>query len=72
VSKATSYYDRNGFPEMHFQVSCCSYPPASDLPKIWEDNEDSAMKLLLEAHTGVKGTIKNLIGIPIRAVKLKV
>lgn len=42
-----------GCMETTLELSCCKYPPASELPKYWQDNKLALVKYLGEAHRGM-------------------
>jgi hypothetical protein len=46
-----------GCMEITIELSCCKYPPASDLPTIWAQNKNSLIEYLKLANTGVKGVV---------------
>lgn len=61
-----------GCMEVTLEVSCCKYPPPSELPKYWEDNRMSLIKFLAEAHRGVHGFVMDEHGNPVEKASLKV
>lgn len=48
-------YARSNAFEITFELSCCKYPTASNMPKYWRLNKESLIKYLEQAHIGVKG-----------------
>ena len=58
--------------EITLELSCCKFPPASELPKFWEDNRDSMLQFIGEAHRGVRGFIKDERAVPIEGASMKV
>ncbi|XP_063973821.1 carboxypeptidase M isoform X3 [Diachasmimorpha longicaudata] len=50
-------YVWNGCMEITFELSCCKYPPAQELPHYWKENRRSLIKFLAEAHRGVHGFV---------------
>ncbi|VVC40091.1 Hypothetical protein CINCED_3A010143 [Cinara cedri] len=61
-----------GCMEVTLELSCCKYPPTSELPKLWEENRLSLVKFLAEAHRGVHGFVMDEHGNPIEKASLKV
>ncbi|XP_045478513.1 LOW QUALITY PROTEIN: carboxypeptidase M-like [Harmonia axyridis] len=61
-----------GCMEVTLEVSCCKYPPAQELPKYWEDNKESLVRFLQEAHRGVHGFVIDENGNPIEKASLKI
>lgn len=61
-----------GCMEITLEMSCCKYPPASELPKYWEDNRMALIKFLAEAHRGVHGFVMDENGNPVEKASLKV
>jgi hypothetical protein len=53
-------------------LSCCKFPPASELQGFWEDNRKSMLRFLGEAHRGVKGFVKDETFTPIEGASMKV
>lgn len=49
-------YVRSNCFEVTFELSCCKYPNASELPKEWELNRESLIAFMELAHIGIKGT----------------
>lgn len=65
-------YIWHGCKEITLELSCCKYPPSSELPKFWEDNRNSLLQLIGEAHRGVKGFVKDNVATPIEGASMKV
>ncbi|KAE8745102.1 hypothetical protein FOCC_FOCC008277 [Frankliniella occidentalis] len=61
-----------GCMEVTLELSCCKFPPASELPKFWEENRVSLVKFLAEAHRGVHGFVMDENGNPVEKAALKV
>ncbi|XP_046683001.1 carboxypeptidase D isoform X2 [Homalodisca vitripennis] len=60
--------------EVTFELSCCKYPNASDLPQYWKDNKDSLISFIEGALWGVKGYVKESFTgetIPFATVEVK-
>ncbi|XP_011309031.1 carboxypeptidase M isoform X2 [Fopius arisanus] len=65
-------YVWNGCMEITFELSCCKYPPAQDLPHYWEENRVSLIKFLAEAHRGVHGFVIDENGNAVERASVKV
>jgi len=65
-------YIWHGCMEITLELSCCKYPPASELQGFWEDNRNALIKFLGEAHRGVKGFIKDNEFNPIEGASMKI
>lgn len=61
-----------GCMEVTLELSCCKFPPASELPKMWEENRLSLVKFLAEAHRGVQGFVTDDVGTPVEKASLKI
>merc|ERR1712039_754782 len=65
-------YIWHGCMEVTLELSCCKFPPASELQQFWEDNRKSLLAFLGEAHRGVKGFVKDETFTPIEGASMKV
>jgi len=65
-------YIWHGCMEVTLELSCCKFPPATELPQFWEDNRQSLLTFLGEAHRGVKGFVKDETFTPIEGASMKV
>ena len=43
--------------EITVELSCCKHPPASQLPRFWEDNKMALLAFMEKTNTGVKGMV---------------
>lgn len=64
-------YWRYGCYEITMEIGCCLLPPASELPKIWNDNRDSLIEFTRAVHTGIRGLITYKNGRPARFVSVQ-
>lgn len=65
-------YVWHGCMEVTLEISCCKYPPASELPALWQENKLSLVKFLAEAHRGVHGFVMDEHNNPVEKASLKV
>ena len=65
-------YIWHGCMEVTLELSCCKFPPATELPQFWDDNRNSLLQFLGEAHRGVKGFVKDENAKPIEGASMKV
>ena len=49
-----NYANSNSF-ELTLELSCCKYPPASDLPNEWNLNKTPFLHFIASTHRGVRG-----------------
>uniref|UniRef100_A0A8C2Z2K4 Carboxypeptidase D n=1 Tax=Cyclopterus lumpus TaxID=8103 RepID=A0A8C2Z2K4_CYCLU len=47
--------------EITMELSCCKYPPASELHKEWDLNRESLLAYMEKVHIGVHGFVKKAI-----------
>ncbi|XP_066552144.1 carboxypeptidase D [Amia ocellicauda] len=43
--------------EITIELTCCKYPPASQLQKEWDNNRDALLSYMEKVHIGVKGYV---------------
>lgn len=51
-----NYVTSNTF-EITFELSCCKYPKASEMPHQWKSNKESLIQYLEHVHMGIKGNL---------------
>lgn len=49
-----NYVHSNCF-DVTFELSCCKYPNATQLPIEWQNNKESLISFIEDIHWGVKG-----------------
>ncbi|XP_037068654.1 uncharacterized protein LOC119089958 [Pollicipes pollicipes] len=65
-------YVWHGCMELTLELSCCKYPPASQLRSFWHDNRKALVKFVAESHRGVRGFVTDRNNNPIEGAALKV
>ncbi|XP_075676963.1 carboxypeptidase D-like isoform X1 [Dermatophagoides pteronyssinus] len=58
--------------EITLELSCCKYPPHSQLPEFWRQNKNALIAYLNEVHRGLRGLITDQHGQPVANVQLKI
>lgn len=48
--------------EITLEISCCKYPPESDLSALWEANKPALLAYMKQVHLGVKGVVMDSNG----------
>ncbi|KAH9640540.1 hypothetical protein HF086_001589 [Spodoptera exigua] len=66
-----NYVHSNCF-EVTFELSCCKYPPAAEMPKYWELNKDSLLSFIEQTHLGVTGIVVDEAGEPVKNAQIKI
>ncbi|KAF5286929.1 hypothetical protein FQR65_LT12388 [Abscondita terminalis] len=51
--------------EVTFELSCCKFPHASELPNEWRLNKEAMLTFMESTHWGVKGLVTNSKGEPV-------
>ncbi|KAI5637245.1 zinc carboxypeptidase domain-containing protein [Phthorimaea operculella] len=62
----------HGCMEITLEISCCKFPPSRELPKYWQDNKQSLIKYLAEAHRGAHGFVMDENGNPVERALVRV
>ncbi|KAM9318296.1 carboxypeptidase D [Pholidichthys leucotaenia] len=52
-------------PEITVYTGCCLFPPPEQLPTLWAENKKPLLSMLVEAHKGVRGVVRDRSGKPI-------
>ncbi|XP_069082370.1 carboxypeptidase D [Pleurodeles waltl] len=47
--------------EVTFELSCCKFPPASDLPQEWRNNYESLITFMEKVHIGAQGFVTDSV-----------
>ncbi|XP_074869254.1 carboxypeptidase M isoform X2 [Carettochelys insculpta] len=50
--------------EITLELSCCKYPPASQLQSFWNDNKAALTEYIKQVHLGIKGQVFDQNGQP--------
>ncbi|KAK1790587.1 hypothetical protein P4O66_014463 [Electrophorus voltai] len=58
--------------ELTLELSCCKFPPESDLPGLWEANKPALLAYMGQVHLGLKGQVLDSNGIPIQNASVEV
>uniref|UniRef100_A0A3B4TBF9 Carboxypeptidase D n=2 Tax=Seriola dumerili TaxID=41447 RepID=A0A3B4TBF9_SERDU len=59
--------------EITMELSCCKYPPATELHKEWNLNRESLIAYIEKVHIGVRGYVKEAVsGAPLTNVSIVV
>ena len=58
--------------ELTVEISCCKYPPASQLRNIWLDNRKALVEYMKLANTGVRGVVTYQNGLPAKNITGKI
>lgn len=64
-------YWKYGCYEVTMEIGCCMTAPASDLPKLWNDNRDALIEFTRAANTGIRGIVTYKNGVPARHVSVQ-
>ncbi|XP_069485814.1 carboxypeptidase M isoform X5 [Ambystoma mexicanum] len=58
--------------EITIEISCCKYPPPSELPAFWTQNKPALLEYMKQVHLGVKGQVLDVAGTPVPNAKVEV
>lgn len=59
-----NYLHSNSY-ELTIEMGCYKYPPASELPKFWNDHKHSLVSFMEKVHQGVKGFVTDENGLAV-------
>lgn len=48
--------------ELTLEISCCKFPPETQLPALWEANRGALLAFMQQVHLGVKGVVMDSSG----------
>lgn len=60
-----NYIHSNCF-EVTFELSCCKYPRAEELPSYWHMNKEAMVAFVEQAHIGISGVVLDEVGAPVK------
>ncbi|KAJ0012671.1 hypothetical protein NQD34_017005 [Periophthalmus magnuspinnatus] len=58
--------------EVTLEISCCKFPPVSELPAMWTDNRKALLSYIQQVHLGVKGRVFDSKGAPVQNAVVEV
>ncbi|KAG9280468.1 carboxypeptidase M [Astyanax mexicanus] len=58
--------------EITLELSCCKFPPESELPGLWDANRAALLAYMQQVHLGLKGQVLDSNGIPIQNASVEV
>ncbi|XP_051547209.1 carboxypeptidase M-like isoform X1 [Myxocyprinus asiaticus] len=58
--------------ELTLEISCCKFPPETDLPGLWQANKPALLAYMQQVHLGVKGVVMDLNGNPVQNAVVEV
>ncbi|KAF7694075.1 carboxypeptidase M isoform X1 [Silurus meridionalis] len=58
--------------ELTLELSCCKFPPESDLPGLWDANKPALLAYMQQVHLGIKGQVLDLNGTPVQNASVEV
>ncbi|XP_036376266.1 carboxypeptidase M [Megalops cyprinoides] len=58
--------------EITLELSCCKFPPESELPRFWEDNKAALLAYMQQVHLGMKGQVLDSDGTPVQNALVEV
>ncbi|KPJ13021.1 Carboxypeptidase D [Papilio machaon] len=64
-----NYVNSNCF-EVTFELSCCKYPRAAQLPHFWDINRDPLLAYIEQVHVGVTGFVLDEDGEPVKNAQI--
>ncbi|XP_076849859.1 carboxypeptidase M [Brachyhypopomus gauderio] len=58
--------------EITLELSCCKFPPESDLQDLWEANKPALLAYMQQVHLGLKGQVLDTNGVPVENASVEV
>ncbi|XP_072530226.1 carboxypeptidase M isoform X1 [Salminus brasiliensis] len=58
--------------EITLELSCCKFPPESELPGLWEANRPALLAYMQQVHLGLKGQVLDSNGSPVQNASVEV
>ncbi|XP_051974454.1 carboxypeptidase M [Xyrauchen texanus] len=58
--------------ELTLEISCCKFPPETDLPGLWQANKPALLAYMQQVHLGVKGVVMDSNGNPVQNAVVEV
>ncbi|XP_041971447.1 carboxypeptidase D-like isoform X2 [Aricia agestis] len=66
-----NYLHSNCF-EVTFELSCCKYPKAEELPTFWHQNKESLIAFMEQTNIGIQGTVVDENGEPVKNAQIMI
>ncbi|XP_066525488.1 carboxypeptidase M [Hoplias malabaricus] len=58
--------------EITLELSCCKFPPESELPGLWNANKPALLAYIQQVHLGLKGQVLDSNGLPVQNALVEV
>nr|UPI76695.1 M14 metal carboxypeptidase 18 [Antheraea yamamai] len=66
-----NYLNSNCF-EVTFELSCCKYPKAAELPYFWRINKEPLIAFMEQTNIGIQGVVLDDSGAPVKNAEISV